>query len=94
MSNHRALWILLVVTVILDFATTLVFMYQDGIEQEKNIVVRWLATNSGIVLGVAIGKLLQLASAVLFSALSIKLSRAILLLFTLLNVMAIIINLR
>ena len=68
-------------------------MYHDGINQEKNYVVRWLSFNMGIIPGVAIGKSLQVIAAIVFSALSFKLSRATLLLLVLLNLWAIFINL-
>lgn len=87
------LWLILLATALFDFTTTLSFMQQDGIEFEKNLVVRWLANTLGIVPGVLIGKSLQLLAAMIFSALSLKLARATLLLILLLNVMAIIVNL-
>ena len=94
-SFHRytALWIVLFATVSFDFITTLSFMYDVGIYREKNYVIRWLASSLGIVPGVFIGKLLQIVAAIGLSALSLKYSRAILLLIILLNLLAVIINL-
>lgn len=91
--EHRVLWALLLVTIIFDFATTIFFMSEYGIRVEKNAVVRWLAYNLGIFPGVSIGKCLQLLPAIGFSALSFKLSRAVLLLIVLLNFVAILLNL-
>ena len=90
---HRLLWTLLLVTIAFDFATTVFFMTERGIHFEQNLVVRWLARNFGIVPGVLIGKGLQLVAAIGLSALSFKLSRAVLLLIVLLNFFAIYVNL-
>ncbi|MBX2869716.1 MAG: hypothetical protein KTR18_13640 [Acidiferrobacterales bacterium] len=92
LRNHWFLWLLLVLTAGFDFLTTLNFMRRDGIEFEKNLVVKNLALMLGIVPGVAVGKSLQIFAALGFSALSKKLTRAILLLIVLLNFWAIIVN--
>lgn len=84
---------MLVITALLDFASTLLFMSQYGIRVEKNMVVRWLALALGIVPGVLLGKSLQLFAAAGFSALSFKYSRAILLLIVLINLLAVMGNL-
>lgn len=93
LRQYRYIWMALIVTVILDFVTTIMFMRNDGIQYEANLLVRWLAITLGIIPGVFIGKSLQIFAAVMFSALSIKLARATLLLILLLNIMAIIVNL-
>ena len=93
LRRHWFLWSVLVVTALSDFASTLLFMYQYGIAVERNAVVRWLALALGIIPGVAIGKSLQIFAAVAFSALSLKYSRAILLLIVLLNLVATVFNL-
>lgn len=87
------LWIILLVTAFLDFVTTLLFMQNDGIQFERNLLIRWLAYTLGIVPGVFIGKSLQILAAIVFSALSLKLARATLLLILLLNLVAVIVNL-
>jgi hypothetical protein len=91
--KHWLLWSVLVVTAFLDFVTTYRFMTQYGIAVERNMVVRWLALNLGIVPGVLIGKSLQIFAAAAFSALSFKYSRAILLLIVGVNLLAILFNL-
>lgn len=91
--KYRYLWIILLVTVFFDFLTTLIFMQNDGIQFERNLVVRWLAFTFGIVPGVFIGKSLQIMAAIIFSALSLTLARATLLLILLLNLLAVIVNL-
>jgi hypothetical protein len=91
--EHRLLWTILLVTIAFDFATTIFFMSEYGIRVEKNVIIRWLAYTFGIFPGVFIGKCLQLLPALGFSALSFKLSRAILLLIVMLNFVAILVNL-
>jgi hypothetical protein len=93
LREHRLLWALLLITIIFDFATTILFMSEYGIRVEKNLVVRWLAYTFGMFPGVFIGKCLQLLPAIGFSALSFKLSRAVLLLIVSLNLIAILVNL-
>ena len=78
---------------ILDFISTVYFMHNKGIHLEQNLAVRWLAYNMGIIPGVITGKVLQLFSVLCLSALSLKLSRAILLLIILLNLLAVVIYL-
>jgi|GEM_PF-2872144 len=92
LKTHWFLWILVFLTVLLDFATTLNFMWRDGIELEKNPLIKGLATLLGIVPGVMVGKILQIVAAVCLTSLSKKLNRAVLLLIVLLNIWAIIIN--
>ncbi len=87
------LWIILVVTAFSDFVTTVSFMHEGGIQLEGNFIIRWLASTLGILPGVFIGKSLQILAAAGFSALSLKFSRAILLLILFLNLAAVIINL-
>ncbi len=87
------LWLALFLTALLDFATTLLFMYQGGIGQEGNYIIRLLAYTFGIVPGVLLGKSLQIVATVGFSTLSLRMSRPILLLILLINFLAVIINL-
>lgn len=92
--NYWYLWVLLLLSAILDFASTIYFIHFEGIEKEANLMIRWLAYSLGVYPGVALGKLLQLFSAMAFSALSLKYSRAILMVMIGLNVLAVIQNLR
>ena len=92
LRKHWLLWLLLLITASFDLLTTLTFMWRDGIEYEKNFIVKNLALALGILPGVALGKSLQIFAALGFAALSKKLTRAILLLIVLLNFWAIIVN--
>lgn len=87
------LWLALFLTALLDFGTTLLFMYEDGIQQEGNYIVRLLAYTFGIIPGVLLGKSLQIIAAIGFSALSLRMSRPVLLIILLINFLAVIINL-
>lgn len=93
LHKYWYLWLILLVTAFFDFVTTLLFMQNDGIMFERNLVVRWLAHTIGIIPGVFIGKSLQIMAAIIFSALSLSLARATLLLLLLLNLVAVIVNL-
>ena len=82
------LWVILLVTIALDSVTTVMFMQVDGIGFEANLLIRWLALTFGIIPGVVFGKALQFVAALGFSALSLKYSRAILMLLLFLNMLA------
>ena len=93
LHRHWLLWTLLLLTVVLDYLSTLYFMFADGIDTEANTVIRWLVYAFGVVAGVFLGKSLQLVAALAFVALSRSLARAVLLLLVLLNTVAVINNL-
>jgi hypothetical protein len=87
------MWLILVVTAFFDFASTVFFMTGIGINVERNVLVRWLATTLGILPGVALAKCLQLGAAAGFAALSFRHARAILMLLVLINILAVFANL-
>jgi len=87
--KYQLLWLFLLITIVLDSLTTINFMQNQSINHEANLIIRWLATIFGIIPGVIFGKLLQLISALVFSALSLKYSRAILMLLLSLNLLAV-----
>jgi uncharacterized membrane protein len=91
-KRYAVLWLLLILSQLLDSYSTVLFMRLDGISHEANFIIRWLATNLGMVAGVVLGKSFQLVVAVVFSALSLKYSRAILILLIGLNGLAAIHN--
>jgi len=82
----------LLLTVVLDYLSTLYFMFFDGVGAEANAVIRWLVYAFGVIAGVFLGKSLQVVAALVFVALSQSLSRAVLLLLLLLNLLAVINN--
>lgn len=93
LQRHWLLWVLLVLTVFLDYLSTLYFMFLDGVQTEGNALIRWLAYEFGVVVGVFLGKSLQILAALCFVSLTQKLARAVLLLLVLLNAVAVINNL-
>lgn len=87
-GRYKYLWLLLMVSIVLDSLSTVWFMYNEGIKFEANILIRYLAMTLGIIPGVILGKSLQVLTAVIFSALSLKHSRAVLILLLCLNLLA------
>ncbi|MGD2139256.1 MAG: hypothetical protein PVH25_02575 [Burkholderiales bacterium] len=92
LRRHPILWSILLITAMLDFATTMGFMTRYGIHVEQNMVVRWLALNLGMVPGVLAGKFLQIIAAAVFCSLSVKYARAVLLAIVGINLFAILVN--
>jgi len=90
---HWLLWAVFLLTVCFDYFSTLYFMLVDGVETEANGVVRWLAYKFGLIVGVFLGKSLQVLAALVFVSLTQKLARAVLLLLVLLNSLAVLNNL-
>jgi len=68
-------------------------MFVDGIDAEANSVIRWLAYQFGVVVGVLLGKSLQVVAALGFVMLTEKLARAVLLVLVLLKAVAVLNNL-
>jgi len=93
LQRHWLLWVLLFLTVFLDYFSTLYFMFIEGVDTEANGVVRWLAYKFGVIVGVFLGKGLQIVAAIAFVSLTQKLARAVLLLLVLLNSLAVLNNL-
>ena len=92
LTRYRAWWIVLLVTVVLDFFTTLNFIDKYGVAVEGNSVVSWLIQNLGLAGGVLIAKLLQLVSVTVFVSLHQKLGNVFLLVVVLFNVWAVVVN--
>ncbi len=90
---YKVFWLLLLLSELFDAISTIAFMHDVGIDYEANEVILWLSKQLGVVSGVFFGKFLQFIAAMSFSALSLKYSRAILLLFITLNVLATLHNL-
>lgn len=93
LRRNWLLWALLLLTVFFDYLSTVYFMSVDGIDTEANGIVRWLAYQLGIIVGVLLGKSLQVLAAVIFVSITQKLARAVLLLLVLLNSLAVLDNL-
>jgi hypothetical protein len=87
-NQYKVFWLIFIISIILDTVSTYFFMKIDGIGTEANVLIKNLAYFLGIIPGVIIGKSLQFIAAIIFTSLSLKYSRAILLLFTALNLLA------
>ncbi|WP_371375847.1 hypothetical protein [Thalassotalea aquiviva] len=92
LQKHTIFWLLLILTAIFDYLSTIHFMTEGSIHTEGNGVVRFLALEVGMYVGVFIGKLLQLGSALLFCALSRNLSKKVILALVLANNIAVYLN--
>lgn len=92
LKRYRVWWIILLVTMVLDFFTTLYFVEKYGVVTEGNSVVGWLIRNLGLVAGVFFGKLLQLFSVTVFASLHQKLGNIFLLVVVLFNFWAVVVN--
>ena len=92
LNRYPIWWLILIVTMIFDYLTTINFVTKIGVEAEANQVVAWLISNLGLYLGLFIGKLLQLFSVVMFVCLHQRLGNLFLLITILLNCWAVVIN--
>lgn len=91
-KRYLVWWLILLVTMVFDYLTTLFFVDKYGPGAEANLVVYWLIVNQGVVIGVLIGKLLQLISVIVFVGLHRRLGNLFLLIVILLNCWAVVIN--
>ena len=91
-KRYRIWWIILLVTMIFDYLTTINFVSKIGVEAEANQVFGWLIKNLGLYFGLLIGKLLQLFSVLMFVCLNQRLGNLFLLITILLNCWAVVIN--
>jgi uncharacterized protein YqgC (DUF456 family) len=92
LRRYRVWWLILFVTIIFDYLSTLYFVEKFGADTEANHVVRWLIENFGVLIGTFIGKLLQLVAVVLFVCLHRRLGNLFLLIVILLNCWAVVMN--
>lgn len=92
LSRYSIWWIILLVTMVFDYLTTLYFVDKLGHEAEANQVVAWLIVNMGLYIGVFIGKLFQLVSVVIFVCLSQRFGNIFLLVIIVLNCWAVVMN--
>ena len=73
LASLRGHWLLrmsFLLTMLLDYLSTLYFMVFDGVDTEANGVVRWLVYEFGMITAVFLGKSLQLVAALGFVALT------------------------
>lgn len=92
LRRYRIWWVILLITMVFDYLTTINFVSKLGVEAEANHIVAWFISNLGIFLGLLIGKLLQLFSVIMFVCLHQRLGNLFLLITILLNCWAVVIN--
>lgn len=85
-------WLILVITMAYDIATTSAFVAKYGSDAEANTITRWLMTAVGGDLGNLAGKGLQLVAVIGFVGLHRRLGNIFLLFVILLNCWAVVIN--
>lgn len=93
LNRYRVWWIILLVTMIFDFFSTLYFIEIHGVAVEGNSLVRFLIGNFGLVSGVLIAKILQLFPVTVFASLHQRLGNIFLLIVVLFNFWAVVVNL-
>ena len=91
-NKYQVWWLILLVTIIFDYLTTLYFVSMLGPDAEANEVVGWLIRALGLHVGVIVGKSMQLISVILFVSLSQRLGNLFLLIVILLNCWAVVMN--
>ncbi len=92
LKYYRLLWIILLITVVFDFLTTLYFVGKFGVGLEANLIARFLMVNLGTVVGALLGKLLQLVSVVCIASLNRRVGNVFLVVVIVLNIIAVVIN--
>lgn len=92
LNRYRIWWIILLITMVFDYLTTINFVSKLGVEVEANHIVGLLISNLGLYTGLLIGKLLQLFSVIMFVCLHQRLGNLFLLITILLNCWAVVIN--
>jgi hypothetical protein len=91
-NRYLIWWLILLVTMVFDYVTTIFFVSRNGIGAEANMVVKWLIEDQGVAIGVFIGKLLQLISVIIIVSLHRRLGNMFLLIVILLNCWAVVLN--
>jgi len=94
LQRYLVWWLILIVTMIFDYLSTLYFVEKYGSHLEANYVVRVLIENAGVTVGTLIGKLLQIVAVVFFVCLHRRLGNLFLLIVIVLNCWAVVINTR
>ena len=92
LRRYRVWWVILMVTMVFDYLTTLYFVQKFGAHLEANHVVRWLIETLGLLTGALVGKLLQLLAVVVFVGLNRRIGNLMLVIVILLNCFAVVVN--
>jgi hypothetical protein len=92
LKRYPVWWLIIVITMIFDYLTTLYFVGKLGPQAEANHFIGWLIVNVGLFFGLFIGKLVQLFSVIFFVCMSQRLGNLFLLVIILMNCWAVVIN--
>ena len=92
LNRFRVLWLILLITMVFDYITSVFFISQLGVRAEANVVMDWLIKNFGLGSGLFIGKSLQLLPPVFFVSLNKRFGSLFLLFVILVNIWAVFIN--
>lgn len=90
--QHRVLFVLLVVTAIMDAFSTRFFMQRIGLHVESNIVVRLLSFSYGTLAGPYLGKFYQVCAVWIISVCTPRLTRFVCVMVILMNCYAFVVN--
>jgi hypothetical protein len=85
-------WLILLVTIVLDYFSTTAFVSNYGVKAEANLVTRLMMENWGPNIGNLAGKVLQLLSVACVICLSRRIGNFFLLFVIIINCWAIIVN--
>jgi len=91
--QYRPLFILLLVTALMDAVSTMVFMHRIGAHVETNVVVRILSFGYGPVIGPLLGKLYQIFGVWVISVIVPRLTKFVCFMVIFFNCYAFVINL-
>lgn len=92
LRRYLVWWLILIVTMLYDLATTSAFVARYGADAEANMVTKWLMTAVSADLGNIVGKGLQLLAVIGFVGLHRRLGNFFLLFVILLNCWAVVVN--
>ena len=94
LRRYTVWWVILLISMFFDALSTVAFVRELGVEREMNPLIRWLLRSLGLVPGLVIGKLLQLAAVAVFVSLDRRWGNLMLLIVIFLNCWAVVINTR
>ena len=90
--QHRVLFVLLIITAIMDAYSTQLFMQRIGPHVETNIVVRLLSFSYGTLAGPYLGKFYQICAVWIISVFTPRLTRFVCVMVILMNCYAFVVN--
>jgi len=93
LMRYRVRWLVLLITAVFDYFSTLCFVQKYGVASEGNVLVSWLIRNLGLVTGVLFAKILQISVVAVFASLHKRLGNLFLFIIILFNFWAIVVNL-